>query len=38
MQPNEQVLYVFVDENGVEHEVSEEELAEFEIIDEEDES
>lgn len=36
--PAEQVLYVYVDEDGVEHEVSEDELAEFELVDEEDES
>ncbi len=33
--PNEPVMYVFVDENGVEHEVSEDELADFEFVDEE---
>ena len=33
----ETVMYVYVDEDGVEHEVSEDELAEFEIVDEEDE-
>lgn len=31
----EDVVYVFVDEDGVEHEVSEDELADFEIVDEE---
>lgn len=30
----ERVLYVFVDEHGVEHEVSEEELADFEFVEE----
>ncbi len=29
---------MFVDEDGVEHEVSEDELADFEIVDDEDES
>ncbi len=33
-----QALYVFVDENGVEHEVSEDELADFEIVEDEDDS
>ncbi|MDR7086459.1 hypothetical protein J2X11_001298 [Aeromicrobium panaciterrae] len=33
--PKERVMYVFVDEDGVEHEVSEDELADFEVIDEE---
>lgn len=33
----ETVVYVYVDEDGVEHEVSEDELAEFEVVDEEDE-
>jgi hypothetical protein len=28
-------MYVFVDEDGVEHEVSEDELADFEVIEEE---
>ena len=31
----ERVIYVMVDEDGVEHEVSEEELADFEIVEEE---
>lgn len=31
----EDVLYVYIDEDGVEHEVSADELAEFEIVDEE---
>ncbi len=31
------MIYVFVDEDGVEHEVSEDELADFEIVDEEEE-
>jgi hypothetical protein len=35
---DERVVYVFVDEDGVEHEVSEDELGDFEIVDEEDES
>lgn len=35
-EPEERVMYVFVDEDGVEHEVSEDELDEFEIVDEED--
>lgn len=34
----ERVVYVFVDEDGVEHEVGEDELGDFEIVDEEDES
>jgi hypothetical protein len=29
----ERVVYVYVDENGVEHEVSEEELGDFEVVD-----
>jgi hypothetical protein len=33
----ERVVYVYVDENGVEHEVSEDELGDFEIVDGEDE-
>nr|MCW2727051.1 hypothetical protein [Aeromicrobium sp.] len=33
---DEAVVYVYVDEDGVEHEVSADELAEFEIVDEED--
>lgn len=35
---DERVVYVFVDEDGVEHEVGEDELGEFEIVDDEDES
>lgn len=35
---DERVVYVYVDEDGVEHEVSEDELAEFEVVDEEEES
>jgi len=36
---DERVVYVFVDEDGVEHEVSEDELGDFEVVDdEEDES
>ncbi|WP_157432504.1 hypothetical protein [Aeromicrobium sp. Root472D3] len=31
----ERVVYVFVDEDGVEHEVGEDELAEFEVVDDE---
>ncbi len=31
----ERVMYVFIDEDGVEHEVTEEELADFEVVDEE---
>ena len=31
------VVYVYVDEDGVEHEISEDELADFEVVDEEDE-
>lgn len=34
----DRVVYVYVDEDGVEHEVSEDELAEFEVVDEEDET
>lgn len=34
--PPERVVYVFVDENGVEHEIGEDELADFEVVDEED--
>ncbi len=34
VQPEEGVTYVFVDEDGVEHEVAEDELGEFEIVDE----
>lgn len=34
----EEVVYVFVDEDGVEHEVTEDELDDFEIVDDEDES
>ncbi|MET0930962.1 MAG: hypothetical protein ABWX74_15690 [Aeromicrobium sp.] len=34
---DEQVVYVYVDEDGVEHEVSEEELAEFQVVDEDEE-
>lgn len=30
----EEVVYVFIDEDGVEHEVGEDELADFEIVDE----
>lgn len=33
--PKERVMYVFVDEDGVEHEVSEDELADFEFVDDE---
>ena len=33
---DENVLYVYIDEDGVEHEVTADELAEFEIVDEED--
>ncbi len=33
--PAERVMYVFVDEDGVEHEVTEEELADFEVVDDE---
>lgn len=34
----ERVVYVFVDEHGVEHRVGEDELAEFEVVDDEDDS
>ena len=33
--PPERVVYVFVDEDGVEHEVGEDELDEFEVVDDE---
>jgi hypothetical protein len=33
--PPERVVYVFVDEDGVEHEVDEDELDEFEVVDDE---
>lgn len=33
--PAEEVVYVFTDDDGVEHEVSEDELADFEIVEEE---
>ncbi|MGJ9414175.1 collagen-like protein [Aeromicrobium sp. CF4.19] len=33
--PSDPVVYVFVDEDGVEHEVSEDELDEYEVLDEE---
>jgi hypothetical protein len=36
--PSERVVYVFVDEDGVEHEVTEDELGDFEIVDDEEES
>lgn len=32
---DERVVYVYVDEDGVEHEVSQDELAEFEVVDDE---
>ncbi|KQP25473.1 hypothetical protein [Aeromicrobium sp. Leaf272] len=35
--PVQDVVYVFVDEDGVEHEVSADELADYEVVDEEDE-
>lgn len=35
--PVQDVVYVFVDEHGVEHEVSADELADYEVVDEEDE-
>lgn len=35
--PPEKVVYVFVDEDGVEHELSEDELADFEIVDDDEE-
>ncbi|MCW2841656.1 MAG: hypothetical protein JWR55_3139 [Aeromicrobium sp.] len=35
-EAEEEVVYVYVDDEGVEHEVNEDELAEFEIVDEED--
>lgn len=39
IEPEEKkVVYVFVDEDGVEHEVGEDELDEFEVIDDEDDS
>ena len=34
--PGPKVMYVFVDDDGVEHEVSEDDLDEFEIVDEDD--
>ena len=33
--PSERVVYVYVDEDGVEHEVTEDELGDFEIVDDE---
>jgi hypothetical protein len=35
---DERVVYVYVDDDGIEHEVSEAELAEFEVVDEDDEA
>ncbi len=37
VEPPAPVMYVFVDEDGVEHEVSEDELGEFEIVDDDEE-